>query len=257
MTSNVEKVRQDFQALLTLGKSLQTQLYGQITQTKVDVKKQNASTFLSKYQSWYSEARLVVEQLLPQRLSEFVALYEGDPKRKSMTTLNFCISDYCLGIGSQKDAFGVKTVDSDIAFMKYQSQLQILESISRRFESSLFDIKQLATADLFDSELDSSDELLKQKFVRPAGVIAGVILEKHLSQVCSTHKVALSKKEPTISNLNDLLKDSGIIDIPVWRSIQHLTDLRNLCAHNKGREPTKDEVSDLIAGVRKISKTIF
>ena len=56
---------------------------------------------------------------------------------------------------------------------------------------------------------------------------------------------------------NDALKEGGVIDIPQWRFIQRLGDLRNLCDHNKDREPTKDEVAELIDGVDKLTKTVF
>ena len=61
-------------------------------------------------------------------------------------------------------------------------------------------------ADLFDSELDAAEALAKKKFLRGAGAMAGVVLEKHLRQVCSNHSVKISKKAPTINDLNDLLK---------------------------------------------------
>jgi hypothetical protein len=48
----------------------------------------------------------------------------------------------------------------------------------------------------------------------------------------------LTKKEPTISDLNDALKGANVIDTPDWRFIQNLADLRNLCDHNKTTEPT-------------------
>jgi hypothetical protein len=110
---------------------------------------------------------------------------------------------------------------------------------------------------LFDSELDAARELLKNKFVRAAGAVAGVVLERHLAQVCANHNIAIAKKNPNISNLNDLLKKANVIDTAQWRFIQHLGDLRNLCDHNKKKEPTVDEIGDLIAGVEKISKTLF
>lgn len=55
-------------------------------------------------------------------------------------------------------------------------------------------------------------------------------------------------KNDALSKLNDLCKES-IYDIPTWRKVQFLTDLRNLCDHDKGREPKNEEVSDLIDGV--------
>jgi len=112
-------------------------------------------------------------------------------------------------------------------------------------------------ADLFDSELAASQELLKKGFLRGAGAICGVVLEKHLAQVAENHNVTTRKKNPTISDLNDLLKQSDVLDTPEWRQIQRLGDIRNLCDHNKDREPTKDEVQELISGVEKFTKTLF
>ena len=145
----------------------------------------------------------------------------------------------------------------DAAVPLFRQQVAIVEAIRSRFESSLFDIRQLAQADLFDSELEAASELLKNKFLRAAGVVAGVVLEKHLAQVCDNHKIAVTKKNPTISDLNDLLKNANVFDVPQWRSVQFLADIRNLCGHDRKTEPTAEQVKDLIAGVAKITKTIF
>ncbi len=96
-----------------------------------------------------------------------------------------------------------------------------------RFESSLFDIRQLVQADLFDSELDAARELAKSKFKRAAGAGAGVVLGRHLGQVCDSHSIKISKKSPVISDLNNALKDASVIDVPTWRFVQHLADIRN------------------------------
>jgi hypothetical protein len=41
-----------------------------------------------------------------------------------------------------------------------------------------------------------------------------------------------------------------------WHFIQHLGDVRNAC-DQKGKDPIKEAVDDLISGVRKISNTVF
>jgi hypothetical protein len=112
-------------------------------------------------------------------------------------------------------------------------------------------------ADLFDSELAAARELLKKGFLRGAGVIAGVVLEGHLSQVCFNHQVTIKKKSPTISDFYDLLKNNDVLDVPQWRLMQRLGDLRNLCGHKKEREPKKDEVTELIDGIEKVTKTLY
>ena len=48
-----------------------------------------------------------------------------------------------------------------------------------------------------------------------------------------------------------------VLDIPSWRQIQRLGDIRNLCVHKKERDPTNDEVEELINGVEKYTKTLF
>jgi uncharacterized protein (UPF0332 family) len=83
-----------------------------------------------------------------------------------------------------------------------------------------------------------------------------VVLEKHLSHACDGHSLKSSKKHPSIGDLNQLLKDSGVIDTAKWRFIQHLADLRNLCDHKKDREPTKEDIAELVEGVGSVIKTV-
>lgn len=112
-------------------------------------------------------------------------------------------------------------------------------------------------ADLFDSELEVARELNKKGFARGAGAVAGVVLEKHLSEVCDNHNVKILKKNPTINDYNQSIKDADIIEVKDWRFIQRLADLRNLCDHDKKVEPKQEDIEELIMGVEKISKTIF
>lgn len=100
--------------------------------------------------------------------------------------------------------------------------------------------------------------LLDNSFKRAAGAMAGVVLERHLKQVCLNHDARVPKKrQVSISDLNDALKQNKIIDTPDWRRIQLLGDLRNKCDHEKDVDPTDDEVNELIAGVKKITQTLF
>ena len=155
------------------------------------------------------------------------------------------------------NAWGETKVDTKSVLSKYEQQLNIVKSLKDRFESSLYDIKQLLQADLFDSEIAVAKELLKKGFVRAAGAVTGVVLEKHLSVVCQNHNLTSKKKTQSINDFNQLLKDNDVIDTPTWRNIQYLGDLRNLCDHGKERDPKKEEIEDLIDGTSKITKTLF
>jgi hypothetical protein len=57
-------------------------------------------------------------------------------------------------------------------------------------------------------------------------------------------------------DLDDYEK-ADVLDVAGWRKIQRVGDIRNLCDHNKHREPTEDEAIELIDGVDKLSKTLF
>ena len=263
---NIDRYKDDLDALLVKGEQLLNAIQyecapsefekaviesiGDQTQEYI----QALPSFTDDYQAWYSEARALVHQLLPDRLSDFTRYYEKPKARKEINYESYTIEDYLQGLTRKRRTYTV--VGPEAAIPKFRQQLAIANSMRNRYESALFDLRQLAQADLFDSELESAKELARSKFVRAAGVVGGVVLERHLSGVCDHHELTVRKKH-TIANLNDTLKNANVIDIPQWRSIQHLADLRNLCAHNSGRDPTVDEVLDLITGVEKVSKTVF
>lgn len=136
-------------------------------------------------------------------------------------------------------------------------QFSIVQGLARRFRSTLFDIKTLVQADILDDELQAAEELNAKGFQRGAGAMAGVVLETHLGGVAERHKVTIRKKDPAIADLNEALKAASIVDLVQWRFIQHLGDLRNKCDHKKATDPTKEEVGELIEGVRKITKTLL
>lgn len=263
--TNFDKYRCDLDALTELGDKMLANLYqrhGEREKKSDKADKEKAQSlygdFERYYQRWYTESMAVIRQLIQGRSKEFEDLYNSDGKRKGIAATNYTIQDWLNGVRA-----GINTLTQEKPFddfatitMRFSTQLEILKTASRRFESSLLEIRQLVQADLLDSELESAQELAKHGFLRPAGAVAGVVLEKHLVQVAMNHDVHVRKKNPCISDFNELLKSNSVIDIPVWRQIQRLGDIRNLCDHNKEREPTPDEVEELIAGAEKITKTI-
>ena len=250
--NNVQKHKADFEALVKLG----IELYVELSASSEDTNR--AISFVQGYQSWYTEASAVVRQLLPERLPEFKALYEGNRDRKRIDQSNYSIQDWMNGMPTGVNALGLPAFDGRLAAsLRFNNQLNILRSVETRFESALLDIRQFLQADLLDSELGMARELVRNGFLRAAGAVAGVALEKHLVQVLDNHSINSNKRTPTISDFNDLLKNEGVLDIPSWRQIQRLGDIRNLCTHNKERDPTKEEVEDLISGVDKYTRTLF
>ena len=214
--------------------------------------------FTSAYQGWYSEAYLIVKQVLPHRLEEFAGLYERDPQRKTMNVQTFTIRDWFDRIVI-KSSYTSKPLFNHrkTAARRFIAQLDIFRAAVDLSDGSLSNMRALAQADLFDAEIDIARELLANGFGRAAGAVAGVVLEKHLAEVALNHNLVVGNMDPSINDYNETLKASGVADLPTWRRIQLLGDVRNLCVHNKQQEPTLDQVTDLIVGVESVTKTLF
>lgn len=236
MTNVRERVHKELEDLIEQGE----QLVKDLGTTK------NATNFKRDYQGWYTRALAVIKQLIPERLAEFTSLYYN----KAAT---YSIARYLRGAYSSYLARDVRVG----AHNRFLQQRLILESAQSSLDDILANIHGVVQAEILDSELDAAIELWKAGHIRSAGTIAGVVLERHLAKICSSKNLMTRKKKPTTSDWNDILKDANVYDIPTWRGIQRFSDIRNLCAHPKDRDPTKDEVDELIRGVERITKTIF
>lgn len=262
MPSKQDKLKNDLDILIDKGQLLYYTLVNDLEKfdkKSLDhLKKEGVkffTNFKKEYEKWYSESYEVIKIILPDRLQDFVSYYKKD-KRKDITYETYTMSDYIIGLQVTRGYIKEPVVDTSASITKLEAQKNILESCKRRFESTLFDLMKFVQADLFDNELDAAKVLNKNGFVRAAGAMAGVVLERHLSEICKQHSITFRKKNLTINDFNESLKNNSIIDISTWRNIQFLADIRNMCDHNKKEEPKKEQVNDLIDGVNKIIKTI-
>ena len=204
------------------------------------------------YQKWFTEAKSIIEQLVPDRYDEFIECYNSKIDfRSDQDVSNYSIIDFLLG--RDIDDYVTKY---RILNLRVNTQLGILMGARSRLDSHLDRIEGVLQADIFDNELEAADHLLKNGFIRSAGVIAGIVLEGHLRTVCKSHKITIPKK-PTISPLNQELKNNEIISISQWRHIQHLNDIRNECSHKREKEPSQKDVIRLLKDVKEIIETIY
>ena len=223
---------------------------------EIDIKRQkNPEPLKAAYNKWYSVSLPLVRQILPDRLDDFIEYYKTTKPRKEIGYLNYNISDYLIGLTIKRN--GERIVNSEQAFSeKLQNQIAILQSGLTRINSILANITDVIQAAFFDTEIETAKELLKKKHLRAAGAIAGVILEKHFEKVIDTHQIKITKKVMHLSDYLELLKNNNLIDTPNWRFLQRLADIRNYCVHSKEREPTTEEVEELLNGTDKVIKTI-
>jgi hypothetical protein len=252
MASNIDQMKKELESLIAEGVTLLKDLAA-----RANDEKDAGAKFAAGYERWYTLSQKVVQQLIPERAEDFRAQYRySGPRRKDNNYAEYAISDFLSG--TRVTRYGEELFSaSHRAFSQFQTQVQILESARRRADSSLFNIREVLQADLFDSELEKARALHRNRLLREAGVVCGVVLESHLQSVASAHKLRITKKSPTIADLNDPLKNADVYDTPTWRLVQRLADIRNLCDHKKHRDPTSDEVGELIDGVEKITKTVY
>lgn len=109
MISNLEKYKRDLDSLIQRGKSLKNALaYAEQPGFEGHARKQlgeKAEAFLKSlpdfnesYQAWYSEAKALIRQLLPDRLEDFARLYEKPKSRREITFENYTIEDCLHGL---------------------------------------------------------------------------------------------------------------------------------------------------------------
>ena len=240
----LENIKSEINELVEKGEKMYECIAVYSTSKKIE----DIKYLLRNYEVWYTKSYILIKQILPQRLDDFVRRYKCD-KRKNLSLETYTISD-ALSLVEDRNC------KIHYAAMPLLQQIEIVKACSLVYESEIYNMQTLLQADIFDSEIESAKHLLKRGFLRAAGAVCGVVIEKHFSEVCNDHKIEVKKKSPTIADYNDILKDN-VYDTIEWRRIQRLGDLRNLCDHNKDREPTQDEVDALIAGTERVIKTIF
>jgi hypothetical protein len=156
--------------------------------------------FRNDYQAWYSEAQALIKRVLPNRLGDFISYYEYPRVRKDISFQNYMIRDYLQGLRITR--YGSEVVaDGSAAIPEFVQQLNMVKAAKATLDSSLMDLKAVLQADLFDSEIETAGALAKAGYLRAAGAICGVVLEKHLHHVCDAHNIKVAKKNPTISDL--------------------------------------------------------
>jgi uncharacterized protein (UPF0332 family) len=115
----------------------------------------------------------------------------------------------------------------------------------------LISMKNLVQADVFDSELGQAQELLSSGYKLAAAVIAGVVLETALRDLCVHEKLAYSK----LDKMNADLAKAGIYNKLQQKRITALADIRNSAAHGKPEEFTDEDVTIMIRDVEQFLAT--
>ncbi|TNJ39788.1 DUF4145 domain-containing protein [Chlorobaculum thiosulfatiphilum] len=115
----------------------------------------------------------------------------------------------------------------------------------------LTSIKNLIQADVFDSELDQANGLLSNGYKLAAAVIAGVVLETSLRDLCNKESLPIGK----LDKMNADLAKAGIYNKLQQKRITALADIRNSAAHGKPEEFTESDVETMIRDIEQFLAT--
>lgn len=198
--------------------------------------------FIHAYHEWYSASVALVEGNMPSRSSEMVALHEGlrGAKQSPMPMMQLLQLQWM-------------TFDQQLMMASRITHMKsLVSSIPAYMKARLHDVELAVAQAYVHDELSEAEVLLKARFIRAAGAIVGVLLERHLKLLCDRHHPCISyTKSAAISQLNDLLRDRGVYDVAQWRRVQWMGDVRNSCDHARTTEPPEKDVEDLIREVGK------
>ena len=199
------------------------------------------------YQAWYSVARRVVEQLLPERLDEFTRYYSLPPGEHTAWAYDCTVNELLLG----QVAYETEVRHAnELGLKRLQRQVAIVASCAGVLESTLADIRWSITVQASEDELSEAQALALQGYIRAAGALAGVVLERALRRLAERH--GIQTEGVKAAALNDGFKSRSIYDEPTRSRIQLLLAIRNKCSHPGDDEPAATEVNDLIAGVDRV-----
>lgn len=100
---------------------------------------------------------------------------------------------------------------------------------------------------MFSSELEQAAELLSSGYKLAAAVIAGVVLETGLREICDRHSIEHAK----LDKMNSDLAKQGVYNRLQQKRITALADIRNSAAHGKPEEFTNEDVSLMIRDIEQ------
>jgi hypothetical protein len=113
----------------------------------------------------------------------------------------------------------------------------------------LTSLRSLVQAEMFDSELEQASELLSQGYKGPAAVVAGVVLETTLRDLCDQQLPAIPHGK--LDQMNAALTKIGVYNKLQQKRITAMADIRNSAAHGKWTEFSDADVIDMIKDVQR------
>jgi hypothetical protein len=122
----------------------------------------------------------------------------------------------------------------------------IFDAAREDFEGGyLTSLKTLVQAEVFESEIEQAEELLKNGYKLAAAVIAGVVLETALRDLSISNAISIGK----LDAMNSQLAKAGIYNKLQQKQITAIADIRNSAAHGKLELFSEQDVKNMIRDI--------
>jgi len=112
----------------------------------------------------------------------------------------------------------------------------------------LISIRNMIHAEVFSSELDQARELLKSGYYPAAAIIAGIVLETSMRDVCVQMGIATGK----LNKMNEDLAKAGRYNTLIQKKITAHAAIRNSAAHGNNTEFSAEDVAPMIEDVERL-----
>ena len=107
-------------------------------------------------------------------------------------------------------------------------------------------VRSLIQAEVFEDELAQAQQLLDKGYYTAAAVIAGVVLETGIRELCDRHSIPHGK----LDKMNADLARAGVYNVLQQKQITAMAAIRNSAAHGKPEEFNQQNVEGMIRDVR-------
>jgi hypothetical protein len=235
-----DQLRFELGVLLAYGRELSTQ----VQSDDLDPRDVN-----ERYQVWYTQTLRLVERVLPERRREFEGYYRSDPESGDQPATISAI----LGSLSGPRTSGEKREPLAGLFDPGLEQGTFLHLLGMQLAILASAVPTLLPEERRpDRELQAARALLSKGHRRAAGVVAGLVLQSHLSKVAQRYDLALPKSDSSsLRRLNRSLRKAGVCGRARSRQIKRLAALSDSCVRRK-KKISRKRVSELLSGVEEM-----
>jgi len=138
------------------------------------------------------------------------------------------------------------------SYSKFQAFRAIFLATKEDFEGGyLSSYKSIVQAEVFDTELEQAQELLNSGYYVAAAIIACVVLETTLRELCDREDIQYSK----LDKMNSDLAKAGVYNKIVQKQITAHAGIRNSAAHGNKNEFTKEDVEQMLPAIEQFLVT--